>query len=52
VNALGQRTERQIARTTRSSTTTHGPLIAESDSAERFKREILYLGDIPVGVVQ
>jgi YD repeat-containing protein len=31
---------------------TWGKLIAENDPAGTVKRELIYLGDIPVGVVQ
>jgi YD repeat-containing protein len=53
VNALGQR----IRKTNPQGDTVfhydaRGRLIAESDAGGGFKREILYLGDIPVGVVQ
>ena len=53
VNALGQR----IRKTNSLGDTvfhydTNGRLIAETDAAGVRKREILYLGDIPVGVVQ
>ena len=53
VNALGQR-----VRKTNSLTDTvfhydaRGKLIAETDAAGLPKRELIYLGDIPVGVVQ
>jgi YD repeat-containing protein len=53
VNALGQR-----VRKTNSSTDTvfhydtRGKLIAESDPGGNVKRELIYLGDIPVGVIQ
>jgi YD repeat-containing protein len=53
VNALGQR-----VRKTNSSTDTvfhydtRGHLIAETDPGGAVKREIFYLGDIPVGVFQ
>ena len=53
VNALGQR----IRKTNGSGDTvftydTWGKLIAESDPAGAVKRELIYLGDVPVGVVQ
>ena len=53
VNALGQR----IRKTNTSGDTvfhydTKGRLIAESDPGGTVKREIFYLGDIPVGVFQ
>jgi YD repeat-containing protein len=53
VNALGQR----IRKTNSTTDTvfhydTRGKLIAESDPGGGIKREILYLGDIPVGVIQ
>jgi YD repeat-containing protein len=53
VNALGQR----IRKTNSQGDTvfhydTGGRLIAESDPAGAVKREYLYLGDIPVGVLQ
>ena len=53
VNALGQR----IRKTNSIGDTifhydTNGRLIAESDPGGGVKREVLYLGDIPVGVVQ
>ena len=53
MNALGQR-----VRKTNSSTDTvfhydtRGHLIAETDPGGAVKREIFYLGDIPVGVFQ
>ena len=53
VNALGQR-----FRKTNSSDDrvflydTRGHLIEEADASGNVKRELLYLGDIPVGVVQ
>jgi hypothetical protein len=31
---------------------TQGRLIAETDPAGTLKREVIYLGDIPVGVVK
>lgn len=53
VNALGQR----IRKTNSSTDTvfhydTRGKLIAETDPGGALKREYIYLGDIPVGVVQ
>jgi YD repeat-containing protein len=53
VNALGQR----IRKTNSLGDTvfhydTRGRLIAETDAAGGVKRELIYLGDIPVGVVQ
>lgn len=53
VNALGQR----IRKTNSQGDTiftydTWGKLIAESDPAGAVKRELIYLGDVPVGVVQ
>ena len=53
INALGQR-----IRKTNSQTDlvfhydTSGRLIAETDPGGGMKRELIYLGDIPVGVVQ
>jgi YD repeat-containing protein len=53
VNALGQR----IRKTNSLGDTvfhydTRGRLIAETDAAGGVKRELIYLGDIPVSVVQ
>lgn len=53
VNALGQR----IRKTNSQGDTvfhydTQGRLIAETSPAGALKRELIYLGDIPVGVVQ
>ena len=53
VNALGQR----IRKTNSLGDTvfhydTRGHLIAETDPGGGLKRELIYLGDIPVGVVQ
>ena len=53
MNALGQR----IRKTNGTADTvfhydTWGKLIAESDPGGSPKRELIYLGDIPVGVVQ
>lgn len=53
VNALGQRVRKTSALgDTVFHYDTGGRLIAESDSAGDLKREYIYLGDIPVGVVQ
>lgn len=53
VNALGQRIRKTNSQ---GDTVFHydsgGRLIAETDTGGVLKREILYLGDIPVGVVQ
>ena len=53
VNALGQR----IRKTNTLGDTvfhydTQGRLIAETDASGALKREFIYLGDIPVGVIQ
>ena len=53
VNALGQR----VRKTNSLGDTvfhydTGGRLIAETTAAGALKREMIYLGDIPVGVVQ
>ena len=53
VNALGQR----VRKTSTLGDTlfhydTRGHLIAETDPGGGLKRELIYLGDIPVGVVQ
>lgn len=53
VNALGQR----VRKTNNQGDTvfhydTQGRLIAETDPGGTLKRELIYLGDIPVGVVQ
>ncbi len=53
VNALGQR----VKKSTSSSDTvfqydSRGRLIAETDAAGALKRELIYLGDIPVAVFQ
>jgi YD repeat-containing protein len=53
VNALGQR----IRKTSASGGTVYhydrqGRLIAETDPGGGLKREIVYLGDLPVAVVQ
>ena len=53
VNALGQRVRKTSALGDAVfHYDTGGRLIAESDSAGNLKREYIYLGDIPVGVVQ
>ena len=52
VNALGQRIRKTNATTTGLSLRHLGRLIAETDPAGALKRELIYLGDIPVGVVQ
>jgi YD repeat-containing protein len=53
VNALGQRIRKTNSITdTVFHYDTRGKLIAESDPGGGVKREILYLGDIPVGVIQ
>lgn len=53
VNALGQRIRKT---NTQGDTVFHydsrGRLIAETDAAGALKREVIYLGDIPVGVIQ
>lgn len=53
INALGQRVRKT---NTLGDTVFHydtrGHLIAETDPGGGTKREIVYLGDIPVGVVQ
>ena len=53
LNALGQRIRKT---STLGDTVFHydtaGRLIAETTAAGAHKREILYLGDIPVGVIQ
>jgi YD repeat-containing protein len=53
VNALGQRIRKTNSQ---GDTVFHydlaGRLIAETDSAGARKREVIYLGDIPVAVVQ
>ena len=53
VTALGQR----VRKTNTSGDTvyhydTWGKLVAESSAAGAVRRELIYLGDIPVGVVQ
>ena len=53
VNALGQRVRK--TNTLGDSVfhyDTQGRLIAETDPAGNLKREVIYLGDIPVGVVK
>jgi YD repeat-containing protein len=53
VNALGQRIRKTNSQTDRIfHYDTQGKLIAETDPAGVLKRELFYLGDIPVGVVQ
>ncbi len=53
VNALGQRVRKSSSLgETIFHYDTRGHLIAETDPAGALKREIFYLGDIPVGVVQ
>jgi len=53
VNALGQRIRKTNSQTdTVFHYDTTGHLIAETSPAGAFKREYIYLGDIPVGVVQ
>ena len=53
VNALGQRVRKTNSLTdTVFHYDTRGKLIAETDPAGALKRELIYLGDIPVGVVQ
>lgn len=53
VNALGQRVRKtNSAGDTVFHYDTRGRLIAETDPGGTLKREFLYLGDIPVGVVQ
>src|SRR5256885_6201181 len=53
VNALGQRIrETNSLGGTVLHYDTRGRLIAETDAAGGVKRELIYLGDIPVGVVQ
>ena len=53
VNALGQRVRKtNSAGDTVFTYDTRGHLIEESDPGGTVKREYLYLGDIPVGVVQ
>lgn len=53
VNALGQRIRKTNSAEDRVfSYDTWGKLIAESDPAGAVKREYIYLGDVPVGVLQ
>jgi len=53
VNALGQRIRKTNANDDRVFLyDTRGKLIAETDPGGVLKRELIYLGDIPVGVVQ
>ena len=53
VNALGQRIRKtNTLGDTVSHYDTRGHLIAETDPGGGLKRELIYLGDIPVGVVQ
>ena len=53
INALGQRIRKTNSQTDRVfHYDTSGRLIAETDPGGGMKRELLYLGDIPVGVVQ
>ena len=53
VNALGQRIRKTNSNEDRVFTyDTWGKLIAESDPGGTPKRELIYLGDIPVGVLQ
>jgi YD repeat-containing protein len=53
INALGQRIRKTNSQTDRVfHYDTSGRLIAETDPGGGLKRELLYLGDIPVGVVQ
>jgi YD repeat-containing protein len=53
VNALGQRIRKTNTGDDRVFTyDTWGKLISESDPGGVVKRELIYLGDIPVGVVQ
>lgn len=53
VNALGQRIRKTNSADDRIFVyDTRGKLISENDSGGTLKREYLYLGDIPVGVVQ
>jgi hypothetical protein len=53
VNALGQRIRKTNSLDDRVFTyDTWGKLIAESDPGGAPKREYIYLGDIPVGVLQ
>ena len=53
INALGQRIRKTNSTDDRVFLyDTRGHLIAETDPGGGLKREIMYLGDIPVGVVQ
>jgi YD repeat-containing protein len=53
VNALGQRIRKTISQADRVfHYDTQGKLIVETDAGGALKRELIYLGDIPVGVVQ
>ena len=53
VNALGQRIRKTNSQADRVfHYDTRGRLIAETDPAGALQRELIYLGDIPVGVVQ
>jgi YD repeat-containing protein len=53
VNALGQRVRKtNVLGDSVYHYDTQGRLIAETDPAGNFKREVIYLGDIPVGVVK
>jgi len=53
INALGQRIRKTNSQTDRVfHYDTRGRLIAETDPGGGTKRELIYLGDIPVGVVQ
>ncbi|MGH7752606.1 MAG: hypothetical protein ACREN5_07300, partial [Gemmatimonadales bacterium] len=53
VNALGQRIRKTNSQEDRIyHYDTRGRLIAETDSGGVLKREFLYLGDIPVAVIQ
>jgi YD repeat-containing protein len=53
VNALGQRIRKSNSQgDTIFHYDTQGRLIAETSPAGALKRELIYLGDIPVGVVQ
>ena len=53
VNALGQRIRKTNSQADRVfHYDTRGRLIAETDPGGALKRELIYLGDIPVGVVQ
>ena len=53
INALGQRIRKTNSATdTLFHYDTRGKLIAETDPGGGLKRELIYLGDIPVGVIQ